>query len=406
MKTFVKVTIVALVLCLAAFAQLPTTCTQRVGSAPTPVSVVQGGATYYGICINGAVFPDMSGFGPVRGTDITKSLVDPTVLGGETLTNGALASGTSWTASGDFALAANAATYTSSTLVGTISQANATLATPSIGSRWYRFVYTSSAYTGDAACNLTTAFAAVTRSLTLTAGTYTIFFRSATTPGAFTLSCTSTTGHVTLGTFSLMQVVGGELEVGGTVYANSANVFQSSTSAAPGTVRAIRGEMVVGSTTMTSGNLVGVRGAVTVPVNETITAAYLYGTQGKVVFTGTSNTQSGGGIITGVYGSLDLTGGTVTNTGLTSPIAAVFDGTGIGAAVANIHGIVIANSTSTIAGSAIHVSTTSSGFTYFLTIDDTSGTLATVTGTPGTCTNSGYMPVKVNSTVLKIPFCT
>jgi hypothetical protein len=59
---------------------------------------------------------------------------------------------------------------------------------------------------------------------------------------------------------------------------------------------------------MTSGNLVGVRGAVTMATGSTISGAYLYGTQGKAV-TGTGTFS--GTSLAGIYGQLDVTGGTV-----------------------------------------------------------------------------------------------
>jgi hypothetical protein len=78
-------------------------------------------------------------------------------------------------------------------------------------------------------------------------------------------------------------------------------------SATPGTYREIRGEVTTYST-MTSGNLVGVRGAVTMPAASTVSGGYLYGAQGKAI-TGTG-TFSGTDMF-GLYGQLDVTGGTV-----------------------------------------------------------------------------------------------
>jgi hypothetical protein len=78
-------------------------------------------------------------------------------------------------------------------------------------------------------------------------------------------------------------------------------------SATPGTYRQIRGELTTYST-MTSGNLVGVRGAVTMPAASTVSGGYLYGAQGKAI-TGTG-TFSGTDIF-GVFGQFDVSGGTV-----------------------------------------------------------------------------------------------
>jgi hypothetical protein len=81
-------------------------------------------------------------------------------------------------------------------------------------------------------------------------------------------------------------------------------------SATPGTYRQIRGEVTTYST-MTSGNLVGVRGAVTVPASGSISSGvYLYGVQGKAI--GSTGTISvGSGYFTGVFGQIDLSSTTV-----------------------------------------------------------------------------------------------
>jgi hypothetical protein len=84
-------------------------------------------------------------------------------------------------------------------------------------------------------------------------------------------------------------------------------ISYTSTSAAPGTVRIIRGEATTAAT-MTSGNLVGVRGAVTMPTGGAISGSYLYGVQGKII-TGTATNS--GTALAGVYGQIDVTGGTL-----------------------------------------------------------------------------------------------
>jgi hypothetical protein len=86
----------------------------------------------------------------------------------------------------------------------------------------------------------------------------------------------------------------------------------TSTSATPGTNRAILGQNTVGAgLTMTSGNLVGVRGNVTVPSGTTVNGtSYLYGAQGK--FTGGGTVVSPANI-TGLLGQLDVSTGTYTS---------------------------------------------------------------------------------------------
>jgi hypothetical protein len=118
------------------------------------------------------------------------------------------------------------------------------------------------------------------------------------------------------------------------------------------------------------GNVTGVRGLITVATGTTLAAGYAYGTQGKVVINGTLTTQSGGGMVAGVFGQFDLTGATLTNAGLTAP--GIFDmgSAGTNATIANLHGIVISNTTNVVAGSAIHIATTSSAFSNILSLND------------------------------------
>ena len=86
------------------------------------------------------------------------------------------------------------------------------------------------------------------------------------------------------------------------------NIAITQTSATPGTSRAIYGKQT-SHTSMTSGNLVGVRGEVTVG-GSVSTGVYLYGAQGKLI--GGSNTiTAGNGMVCGVYGQIDVTGTTL-----------------------------------------------------------------------------------------------
>jgi hypothetical protein len=57
---------------------------------------------------------------------------------------------------------------------------------------------------------------------------------------------------------------------------------------------------------------VGVRGAVTAATGANLTGGYFYGTQGKAI-TGTATINVGSGDFSGVYGQLDVTGGTITS---------------------------------------------------------------------------------------------
>jgi hypothetical protein len=78
-----------------------------------------------------------------------------------------------------------------------------------------------------------------------------------------------------------------------------------------GTYREIRGEITTYNT-FTSGNLVGVRGAVTIAAGATVSGGYLYGVQGKAI-TGTGIITAGN--LFGVFGQLDVSGATLTSPG-------------------------------------------------------------------------------------------
>jgi len=82
----------------------------------------------------------------------------------------------------------------------------------------------------------------------------------------------------------------------------------TATSATPGTSRAIYGKYTT-FTTMTSGNLVGVRGEVTMGGNGSGTA-YVYGCQGKAIVGATTWT---GTSLCGLYGQIDVAGSTITS---------------------------------------------------------------------------------------------
>jgi len=89
---------------------------------------------------------------------------------------------------------------------------------------------------------------------------------------------------------------------------DSFTVNMTSGSATPGTIRGIVGAATT-YTTQSSGNTVGVRGSVTMGGNCSGTA-YLYGVQGKAI-TG-ANTWTGTALA-GVYGQIDVSGGTISS---------------------------------------------------------------------------------------------
>ncbi len=141
---------------------------------------------------------------------------DPATLGSETLTNGQLTSGTSWSATGDFVLASNRVAYTHSTGAGTLTQALASLATPPVANKWYKLVYTVSSSTpAGAVATLTTSFASQSTRFDITNGTKTLYFKTAAVPSDFIISVTSTAGTFKLDTFSLKEVQAGDIMANG-----------------------------------------------------------------------------------------------------------------------------------------------------------------------------------------------
>ena len=87
----------------------------------------------------------------------------------------------------------------------------------------------------------------------------------------------------------------------------------TSTSATPGTVRALTGKISETATVMTSGNIVGVRGEADV---VGASAGFVYGCQGKVIATGT---LSGSSWTAGVFAQFDISTATI-NAGQTAPV--------------------------------------------------------------------------------------
>ena len=143
----------------------------------------------------------------------------------------------------------------------------------------------------------------------------------------------STTNNVSLFVSSNIQTVGG---------AEMLELSRTMASATPGTVRTIYGqiETMAGATsataTMTSGNLVGVRGEV--DINEgTITGSYLYGCQGKGIMNASSIINDGSAYFCGVCGQIDLSLGTTTSGHIAAVIANIYDSSNSARASADVY---------------------------------------------------------------------
>ena len=118
-------------------------------------------------------------------------------------------------------------------------------------------------------------------------------------------------------------------------------VYVTTSSATPGTIRALVGKVTGTATTMTSGNLVGVRGEVDL---VGASGGFLYGVQGKVI---PSGTLSGSSWTAGVFAQFDLSNATI-NAGQTAPVWADYGATG--GTFTNVTGARMFAGTNTVSG--------------------------------------------------------
>ena len=118
-----------------------------------------------------------------------------------------------------------------------------------------------------------------------------------------TLFQVSTAGAVTS---TGSQTLTGDQTITGTLTDN-----KTVGTAALSTVRSVVGSITANfAGTLTSGNIVGVRGVATIAAGTTAgSGTFIYGAQGKVILAGTE----AGGDVTGVIGQLDLSAGTNTS---------------------------------------------------------------------------------------------
>ncbi len=144
-------------------------------------------------------------------TALSATVYDPAKYYPESLANGAIGTGTSWTLANDFAVVSTKAKYVHSSGVGTATQATTDMTRTGKSGARYDFKYTVSSPTGAAVTiEITSAFAAAAMALTglTVAGIYTVRFTAATTPGDFVLSGTSAaTAQTILDDLSLLEIV-------------------------------------------------------------------------------------------------------------------------------------------------------------------------------------------------------
>jgi len=146
-------------------------------------------------------------------TLLSKEVYNPMNTYPESLTNGAIGAGGSWSVTGDFAIAANAATYTHATNVGTLVQATTDMTRTGRSGAIYEFTYTFSGLANTyPTLSITTTFAKTATPLVGSgvAGTYSVRFEAATTPGNFVIGGVSgAAGAITLDDLSLKEIVSG-----------------------------------------------------------------------------------------------------------------------------------------------------------------------------------------------------
>jgi hypothetical protein len=180
----------------------------------------QPGISYGGYPIGQYAFESRSR-GAMIGGDIISA--KPTVLGSETLTNPNLTGGASWTATNDCTLAADAATWAySAGTASTLTQASGALAVAAQGNRQYLFTYVVSNVIPSTSgsirptASITTAFGAFTVPLQIVAGSQSLIFKCAASPGDFVITSTLLAGQAfTLDTFSLKEITGGNVVAAG-----------------------------------------------------------------------------------------------------------------------------------------------------------------------------------------------
>ena len=179
----------------------------------------------------------------------------------------------------------------------------------------------------------------------------------------------------------------------------------STSSATPGTIRALKGVITGSNTTMTSGNLVGCRGEV-----DCVGASggFLYGAQGKVIATGT---LSGSAWTAGVFGQLDISAATI-NAGQCAPIWGDYGATsGTLTNQTGLYGIAMTNTTAAVLAGQLYLyggatnlmllntNAGLSGTTYFKAAGTSSGSAGYASG----CNATEVLQISVNGTTYYLP---
>lgn len=179
----------------------------------------------------------------------------------------------------------------------------------------------------------------------------------------------------------------------------------STSSATPGTIRALTGAMTETATTMTSGNLVGVRGSVNY---VGASGGFLYGTQGKLIPTGT---LSGSSWNAAVFGQFDISAAIV-NAGQTAALWGDYGATsGTISNASGMRGVAMTNTTAAVLnaqdyryGNATYLMELAASGTpnYYLA----AGTSAGSAGDAAHCAAQQVIKIEINGAAAYIPVFT
>lgn len=159
---------------------------------------------------------------------------DSGTLGAESLNEGNFATHVKWTTTGDFDDTGGNATYTHATGVGTLTQLLANMAiVTAVPGKWYKLVGDVSTTGTPPVCTLTAATCDPAYGSTLRTaagvGVDLLQCKSAAAPTGFVGSCTSgAAGTVTYDNLVWKEVVGGDLNLSGNLYARGGTIYGGS----------------------------------------------------------------------------------------------------------------------------------------------------------------------------------
>jgi hypothetical protein len=179
----------------------------------------------------------------------------------------------------------------------------------------------------------------------------------------------------------------------GTLVSRTSGTAQTVTSTTPGTIRASQGSIVGSATGIQSGNLVGARGDCT--LSGTVTGgAFLYGSQGKLIVTGTMNHADSR--LCGSLAQLDISAGTYT-TGQLSALWVDAGATASSSAISTKGGgqfnLIRAQNTTAATCNAIIYGYGKADYALDLS-DNSAGWLDAGSGASANCT--GHIKIKIN----------